>query len=734
MAASIRERQRNNPALYLNEVYRYILRDDSLLESLRSRGKDANCSKETLIQEVADWIHAEQDDLPEADLLRIKAVIASVASSLPTVLQGASLWTKWRSLLQDIFFWFEYLYEDSAGATSAWQLSAFCSAFSHATNVRIPMECRAFYEEKMCLKDSHGINRGEIIKTLAFDQAALERENAMLTTSQSAVISMGKINQHLASPTSSLAESCGEEADEQPAPGHGVPQYVSEECGRFEVGPMRDGEMVVRFFGMKAEDDQFMSGNILVHEVQDPPVGRARSRSRGKAGAAELASYGLAIGRSVLGKALVVHAGFWKTFQSLNRGCVQTFGVDLPERIMNQWQQQQLEHPDVKKRRLVITGHSMGGAFACFAAFCLHARYRQTHPELVDGIVLVLIGSPKFARLRFTNWINAHFAGRVVRLELEGDNIVDLPPLPGWFAPGNRLLLSRQPMEQAISSVGEEVMLDSHHFSYWNVIRHASIHFTLTPNASANEFKIPDVEFRKLVAAGDVDSLLTVDPAILRATVEAYSDQYNQGALHVGAASGSVPMLALLLEQGAKINKRDNCFWTPLHRACNDAQWEAALFLIGHGAVVDACSDSDSTPMIYVCQHPATSFDWDGPHRVLEALFTGGANVLHRNQNGDCPLVRAIKAVQHTGCLSTVHWLLEHGASVSPEETTMRHPAGFTALHCAVMTGNREVISLLLKAGADPHYRIKSARDFYFKSAYQLALHEKPDVFDVFKE
>ena len=60
MAEAIRERQRNNPALYLNEVYRYILRDDSLLDSLRSRGKDASCSKETLIQEVAEWIHAEQ--------------------------------------------------------------------------------------------------------------------------------------------------------------------------------------------------------------------------------------------------------------------------------------------------------------------------------------------------------------------------------------------------------------------------------------------------------------------------------------------------------------------------------------------------------------------------------------------------------------------------------------------------------------------------------------------------
>ena len=60
MAGAIRERQRNNPALYLSEVYRYILRDDSLLESLRSRGRDVSGSKETLIQEVADWIHADQ--------------------------------------------------------------------------------------------------------------------------------------------------------------------------------------------------------------------------------------------------------------------------------------------------------------------------------------------------------------------------------------------------------------------------------------------------------------------------------------------------------------------------------------------------------------------------------------------------------------------------------------------------------------------------------------------------
>ena len=172
-------------------------------------------------------------------------------------------------------------------------------------------------------------------------------------------------------------------------------------------------------------------------------------------------------------------------------------------------------------------------------------------------------------------------------------------------------------MEQAINSVGEEVVLDSHHFSYWNVIRHASIHFTLSPQGSVPDFKIPDTEFRRLVAAGDIDDLTTVDPEVLRASVVAYNDQYNQGAMHVGAASGSVPMLSLLLELGAKINKRDNCFWTPLHRACNDAQWEAALFLVAHGAVVDACSDSDSTPLIYVCQHPVTPLDWEEPRSVV---------------------------------------------------------------------------------------------------------------------
>lgn len=289
-------------------------------------------------------------------------------------------------------------------------------------------------------------------------------------------------------------------------------------------------------------------------------------------------------------------------------------------------------------------------------------------------------------------------------------------------------------MEQAISAVGEEVLLDSHHFSYWNVIRHAIIHFTLTPDSSvvSPDLKIPDAQFRKLVAAADIDSLATVDAEVLRTTVTSYCDQYNQGPLHVGAASGSVPMLELLLEQGAKINKRDNCFWTPLHRACNDARWEAALFLIARGAVVDACSDSDSTPLIYVCQQPVTSFDWSGPESVLEALHKSGASVLHRNQNGDCALVRAVKAVQHTGCLQTVCWLLDHGASVKPEDTSVLHPAGFTALHFAVLTGNRELVCCLLEAGADPHYRLKSQRDFYFKSAYQLALREKPDLLAAF--
>jgi len=546
------------------------------------------------------------------------------------------------------------------------------------------------------------------------------------------MLNMDKINQHLGADSASSSPVGQAAPASAPMPGHGVPQFVSEDCGKFELGPMRDGEMVVRFFGMKDVDDQFTSGNVLVQEVHDPPVGRSRRKSS----AAELATYGLALGKSVFGRALVVHAGFWKAFQALNKGCLATYGIDLPARIVSQWQQQLLEHPSIERRRLVITGHSMGGAFACFTAYCIYVRYHESFPDLVNNTLLIILGAPKFSRLRFTNWINAHFAGRVLRLELRNDNVIDLPPLPGWFAPGNRLLLSRRPMEHAIEQVGEEVKLDSHHFSYWNVIRHAIIQFTLAPDATvfAVDQKVEDCNFRQLVHDGDITALKSADSAVLRATVVSYNDQYNQGAMHIAAASGSVEVLHLLLEHGGKINKRDNCFWTPLHRACNDGQWDASLYLINAGAIVDAQSDSESTPLIYACQHPTTEASWPQHQEVLEALLAKGANILHRNSNGECAVIRAIKAVQHTGCTAALQWLIANGASLHPHRTAVTHPAGFTPLHFAVMTGKQEAVQFLLANGSDPDHQVKSQRGFSFQSARTLAKAHCPQLLSCFPE
>lgn len=79
----------------------------------------------------------------------------------------------------------------------------------------------------------------------------------------------------------------------------------------------------------------------------------------------------------------------------------------------------------------------------------------------------------------------------------------------------------------------------------------------------------------------------------------------------------------------------------------------------------------------------------------LDLLLTYGADPDSRDRQGLTPLMRAARIPQ---AMESILCLLKHGANVNAM-TDERHDYR-TVLHYAVLSGNRDIVSLLLKQGA----------------------------------
>ncbi|XP_071445174.1 protein fem-1 homolog A [Hetaerina americana] len=124
---------------------------------------------------------------------------------------------------------------------------------------------------------------------------------------------------------------------------------------------------------------------------------------------------------------------------------------------------------------------------------------------------------------------------------------------------------------------------------------------------------------------------------------------------------------------------------TPLWCAAVSGRLVVVKSLIGHGAQVDAVSDTGSTPVRSACF--MTHLDV-----VAYLVVEGGADLHRANYNGGSCLINSVQSVQL--CL----FLLEHGAQVNARDIQNK-----TALHYAIHEHRLETTRLLLDHGADPH-------------------------------
>lgn len=161
---------------------------------------------------------------------------------------------------------------------------------------------------------------------------------------------------------------------------------------------------------------------------------------------------------------------------------------------------------------------------------------------------------------------------------------------------------------------------------------------------------------------------------------------------------------------------------TPLHAAAAGYRKEIAHALIKTGAVVTAENRRGAGPLHYAADGGPVSPRWNpqAQAEIIAFLIKHGAHPNAVDRSGVAPLHRAVRQ----RCPRAVDSLLCNGAAVQ-----LKNRSGSTPLHLAVQntgrggtgsseskTFQKEIIELLLKAGADP-----KDRDARGKTANQCA-------------
>ena len=157
--------------------------------------------------------------------------------------------------------------------------------------------------------------------------------------------------------------------------------------------------------------------------------------------------------------------------------------------------------------------------------------------------------------------------------------------------------------------------------------------------------------------------------------------------LHWAACSGSVDILRRqLLTEGISIDSRNAEWETALYSASAAGRRDAVRVLIEAGAKVNARAKKRFSPL-----HVAVLF---GHADLLPLLVNAGANLEAKTIRNMTPLGLAARFGHH----SCVQFLLAQGVDVLGNDGDM---FGRTPLHWAVKSGQEDIVSVLIKAGAD---------------------------------
>ncbi|CAO1331540.1 unnamed protein product [Diamesa serratosioi] len=217
------------------------------------------------------------------------------------------------------------------------------------------------------------------------------------------------------------------------------------------------------------------------------------------------------------------------------------------------------------------------------------------------------------------------------------------------------------------------------------------------------------------------------DLRILLACGAKVNEPVTQGlcALHYAVWQKNVAAINLLLVRGADINLIDDCGYSALHLAAEHGYCEIVKILLDAGAKIDYREPTDEIfPRTTLCDEPlrlalrnkhydvarcllergadpnkryffGAEINLANDTESLELLLNFGACTETRDRSGLTPLMRYARS--STG-MEPVLLLLKYGADVNAMADGRNDFR--TVLHYAILSGNTNLVTLLLKQGA----------------------------------
>ncbi|EFA86530.1 hypothetical protein PPL_00326 [Heterostelium album PN500] len=176
------------------------------------------------------------------------------------------------------------------------------------------------------------------------------------------------------------------------------------------------------------------------------------------------------------------------------------------------------------------------------------------------------------------------------------------------------------------------------------------------------------------------------------------TDELDQNALMIAARANNIEMFEIILSfyKSCKIdiNMPDKNGYTCLHHffSMPDLEPKMLLILLDQEDVhVNSTNRDLNTPFHYFCQKFRSN---SSVKEVFDRMVAKGANVNATNKNGEAPLHKAI--FNNTLAQTMVTLLLENHALVN-----VTNKNGESCLHYCVRMGRTDLVTILLKFGAD---------------------------------
>ncbi len=173
-------------------------------------------------------------------------------------------------------------------------------------------------------------------------------------------------------------------------------------------------------------------------------------------------------------------------------------------------------------------------------------------------------------------------------------------------------------------------------------------------------------DIHKAAKTGDIDQLkkiLDENPTLVDS-----QDKDRMTPLHRAIDAGNLEAASLLISSGADVNAVNYKTETPLHMAANAGNADAVRLLLKHNADPTLREMRDRIPLFLAC-------NWGDDLETVKLLIDAGSDVNDKNSRGEIVLISTL----YYGKKEIIDLLIDSGATIPDDEATLRRVLYITA-------------------------------------------------------